>query len=133
MRTAILALCAALGCSASSPNSVSPALTGTWGGPNVSVTVSAQGATTQFVCAHGTIDQTIVPDANGNFSAAGTYVYEHPSTANGQPGTDSHSARYDGQITGTSMRISVTVPDKSQVFGPFDATLGTTGPNSRCL
>lgn len=133
MRTAILAICAALGCSASSTNSVSPALTGTWGGPNVSVTASAQGATTEFVCAHGTIDQTIVPDANGNFSATGTYVYEHPSTSNGQPGTDSHSARYDGQITGTNMRISVTIPDKSQVFGPFDATLGTTGPSSKCL
>ena len=106
--------------------------TGTWGGPDVQVTVTSQGTTTQFVCAHGTIDQLIVPDANGNFSATGTYVFEHPATVVGQPSSDSHSARYDGQLTDKTMRISVTVPDKQQVFGPFTATLGATGPSTRC-
>jgi hypothetical protein len=94
--------------------------------------VTNQGATTQFVCAHGTIDQLIAPDANGNFSVTGTYVFEHPATVAGQPSADSHSARYDGQLSAGTMRISVTVPDKQQIFGPFTATLGATGPSMRC-
>jgi hypothetical protein len=94
--------------------------------------VTSQGTTTQFVCAHGTIDQLIARDVNGNFSASGTYVYEHPATIVGQPNSDSHAARYDGELSGTTMRVSVTVPDKQQVFGPFTATLGATGPSTRC-
>lgn len=133
MRIGILALCAALGCSASSVTNDSDIPTNAqWGGPEVDVSVTAQGATTQFVCAHGTIDQAIAPDANGNFSATGTYVYEFPATVAGQPNSESHSARYDGQVSGTTMRISVTVPDKSQVYGPFTATAGSNGPATRC-
>ena len=127
----MLVVLATVGCSAAT-NDNALQTTGTWGGPEVQVTVTSQGTTTQFVCAHGTIDQLIVADANGNFSVTGTYVFEHPATVAGQPSSDSHSARYDGQLSGGTMRISVTVPDKQQVFGPFTALLGATGPSTRC-
>jgi hypothetical protein len=123
---------AVVSCSAAATNDGAPPTTGTWGGPEVQIISTSQGATTQFVCAHGTIDHAIAPDANGNFSEAGTYVFEHPATVQGEPNTDSHSARYDGQVSEKTIRISVSVPDKQQVFGPFTATLGTTGPNTRC-
>jgi hypothetical protein len=127
-----LAALATLSCSAAATNDNVLVPAGTWGGPEVQVAVTSQGTTTQFVCAHGTIDQLIAPDVNGNFSASGTYVYEHPATIVGQPNSDSHAARYDGELSGTTMRVSVTVPDKQQVFGPFTATLGATGPSTRC-
>jgi hypothetical protein len=127
-----LAALAIVSCSAAATNDNTLPTTGTWAGPDVQVIVTSQGTTTQFVCAHGTIDQLIAPDANGNFSATGTYVFEHPATVVGQPSSDSHSARYDGQLSGRTMHISVTVPDKQQVFGPFTATLGATGPSTRC-
>jgi hypothetical protein len=38
----------------------------------------------------------------------------------------------NGQISAKVMQVSVTVPDKQQVFGPFTATLGATGPSVRC-
>ena len=129
---AMLAALATAGCSTAATNDNTLPTTGTWGGPDVQVTVTIQGTTTQFVCAHGTIDQLIAPDANGNFSATGTYVFEHPATVAGQPSSDSHSARYEGQVSGSTMHISVTVPDKQQVFGPFTAMLGATGPSTRC-
>ena len=128
----ILAALATMSCSGTVTNDSGLLPTGTWGGPDVQLTVTSQGTTTQFVCAHGTIDQPIASDASGNFSASGTYVYEHPATVVGQPSSDSHSARYDGQLSATTVRFSVTVPDKQQVFGPFTATLGATGPSSRC-
>jgi hypothetical protein len=123
---------AAVNCGGASTDDVALPTAGTWGGPDIQVVATNQGATTQFVCAHGTIDQPITPDASGNFSAPGTYVFEHPATVQGQPNTDSHSARYDGQLSDRTMRITVTVPDKQQSFGPFTATLGTTGPSTRC-
>ena len=128
----MLAALAAMGCSAGTTQDSTVLPSGRWGGPEVQVTATNQGATAQFVCAHGTIDQAIQPDANGNFSATGTYVFEHPATVAGQANEDSHSARYDGQISGTTLRVSVTVPDKQQTFGPFTATAGATGPNTRC-
>ena len=127
----MLAALAAIGCSAATQDSTASPL-GTWGGPDVQVTVTSQGATTQFICAHGTIDQAIETDANGSFSATGTYVFEHPATTAGQANTDSHAARYDGQVSGTTLRFSATVPDKQQTFGPFTATLGANGPSTRC-
>jgi hypothetical protein len=128
----MLAALATVSCSAAATNDSALPTTGTWGGPEAQVSVTSQGTTTQFVCAHGTIDQPIAPDANGNFSATGTYVFEHPASVAGQPSSESHSARYDGQLSDKTMRISVTVPDKQQVFGPFTATLGATGPTARC-
>jgi len=128
----MLTALAAMGCSAGATQDSAVVPQGTWGGPDVEVTVTNQGATTQFVCAHGTIDQALEPDASGNFSATGTYVYEHPATVVGQANEDSHSARYEGQLSGTTLRVTVTVPDKQQVFGPFTATLGATGPGMRC-
>jgi hypothetical protein len=128
----MLAALATIGCSAAETNDNALLTTATWGGPDVQVTVTGQATTAQFVCAHGTIDQPVVPDANGNFSATGTYVFEHPATVVGQPSSDSHSARYDGQLSARTMHISVTVPDRQQVFGPFTATLGATGPSTRC-
>ena len=128
----LLAVLAALSCSAAATDDNVRLATGTWGGPDVQVTVTSQATTAQFVCAHGAMDQLIGPDANGNFSATGTYVYEHPATVVGQPSSDSHSARYDVQLTGTTMHLSVTISDKQQVVGPFTATLGATGPSSRC-
>jgi hypothetical protein len=65
----------------------------------VQVTLTTQGGRTVFVCAHGTIDQVIAPDANGNFTATGTYDFEHPAFYPGQPSSEDHAARYDGQIS----------------------------------
>lgn len=126
----IFAVVATISCSGATQDNTVPA--GTWGGPDVLVTTTKQGATTQFVCAHGTIDRPIVPDGSGNFSAGGTYVYEHPAGITGQPSSDSHAARYDGQFVGATLRITVTIPDTQQTVGPLTATFGATGPASRC-
>jgi hypothetical protein len=132
MRITLMAALATLGCTAATNDESALPTAGTWGGPEVQITSNDRGATTQFVCAHGTIDEPIAPDANGNFSATGTYVFEHPATVAGQSTSDSHTARYDAQLSDKTMRITVTLPDKQQVFGPFTATLGATGPSTRC-
>jgi hypothetical protein len=130
---ALMGALTAVACSAATNDETALPKTGSgWGGPDVQVTATDHGATIQFVCAHGTIDQLIVPDASGHFSGTGTYVFEHPAAVEGQPNSDSHSARYDAQLSDRTMRITATVPDKQQVVGPFTATLGATGPSTRC-
>lgn len=123
--TMLVAL-ATVSCSGTATDNSAP-LTGAWGGPELLVTVTGHAATTEFICANGTIDQ-IAPDANGNFSSTGTYVFEHPAA--GQAA--SHAARYDGQVTGNTMRVTVTVSDTQQVFGPFTVTFGAAGPSTLC-
>ena len=128
----MLLLCATVACGGDITNDVAESAIGTWGGPEVSITVTAQGATAQFVCAHGAIAGPILEDASGNFSANGTYDFEHTSLIAGQSAVDSHLARYDGQISGTTMRVSVTLLDTKQTFGAYEAKLGSAGPSSRC-
>jgi hypothetical protein len=132
MRISTLLLCMMVACGGDATNGGELLATGSWGGPDVGIVATARGATIQFVCAHGVIGDRIVPDANGDFSATGTYDFEHTVIVAGQPASDSHAARYDGQISGSTMRLSTTLLDTKQVFGPFPATLGTAGPSSRC-
>src|SRR4051794_5901396 len=50
--------------------------TGNWGGQNVQMDVTENGARLRFSCAHGSIEQPIALDAEGRFSAKGTFVAE---------------------------------------------------------
>ena len=47
--------------------------TGVWGGPHVRLQVSDNGGEIEYDCAHGTIAQPLVLDAQGHFSVAGTH------------------------------------------------------------
>ncbi len=42
-------------------------LTGTWGGEHIGMIVSETGATLEYDCAHGAIDEPISHDENGEF------------------------------------------------------------------
>src|SRR2546421_498564 len=84
---------------------------GTWGGDHVRLDVSSSGATTEYDCAHGTIDEPIVVDSNGRFSVAGTHTAEHGGPVRSDEPADRHPARYDGRVVGDTMEITVTVTD----------------------
>ena len=106
---------------------------GTWGGLGVRIDVSVIGATIEYDCAHGTIDQPIVADRDGRFSVTGTHIREHGGPIRVDETPDRHPARYDGQVTGNSMRLSVTLTDSNQMIGPFDATLNGSPRVVKCL
>ena len=106
---------------------------GMWGGAGIRLDVSADGAIIEYDCAHGTIDQPIVGDRNGRFTVTGTHVREHGGPIRVDEPPDRHPARYDGQVAGNSMRLSVTLTDGNQTIGSFDATLNGPARVVKCL
>ena len=106
---------------------------GSWGGVSIRLDVTASGATVDYDCAHGTIDQPLVADRDGRFSATGTHVREHGGPIRLDDPPDRHPAQYAGQVSGRSMRLTVTLLDTPQVLGTFDAVFGVNGRVLKCL
>ncbi len=104
----------------------------TWGGPHISMEMTAQGATLQFDCARGTIQQAIKPDASGEFTVSGTYTPERggPIQKNNPP--RELPATYKGRIQGDSMQLEIVLADKDQQPEPFALTRGKSGRVVRC-
>jgi hypothetical protein len=107
--------------------------TGVWGGQGISMSVTANGATIEYDCAHGTIDGPIVPDAGGRFEVTGTHVFERGGPVREGEPEDRHPARYIGVVGGDTLTITVTVIDQNRVVGTFTLTYGRPGRIVRCL
>jgi hypothetical protein len=92
---------------------------GTWGGDHMRLDVTSSGATIEYDCAHGAIDEPIVPDSSGRFSVGGTHTFEHGGPVRPDETPNRHPARYDGRVVGDTMDIAVTVTDSGQRIGQF--------------
>jgi len=129
----VLACAVAAGCANPGAPDGRPAV-GLWGGTGIRMDISAAGATIEYDCAHGTIDHPIVADRSGRFSVVGTHVREHGGPIRiDEPPPDSHPARYDGELSGSTMQFTVTLLDTNQSVGPFSAALGVTPRLVKCL
>jgi hypothetical protein len=106
---------------------------GTWGGTSIRLEVTAQGATIEYDCAHGTIDEPLVTDRDGRFTLAGTHVREHGGPIRQDEQPDRHPARYQGQLTGDTLRLTVMLTDLQQNVGTFTLMRGVTGRVFKCL
>ncbi len=105
---------------------------GTWGGKDISVSVTDSGATIEYSCAEGTISQPIVLDANGNFDVKGVYVAEHGGPT--RVGEDnSHPARYSGRIDGNKMTLTVMLTDTKEIIGTYTLTYGALTQLVKCM
>lgn len=110
-----------------------PILPGEWGGEHIGLVVSDTGATVEYDCASGTIDQRIVSDAGGNFVATGTHTRGHggPSRENEVP--DRHPARYNGWTDGDTMTLSGTLTDSGESIGSYRLFRGQSPRVFKCL
>jgi hypothetical protein len=105
---------------------------GTWGGEHIGLEVNAQGGQVEYDCAHGTIEQKIVTDAQGNFKLRGTHVREHGGPVRKDETEDAHPARYEGQIKGDMMTLTVTESDTNQLVGTFTLVFGRQPHIMKC-
>lgn len=78
---------------------------GRWGGLHMELNVRSDGSSYQLDCAHGTIDQAIVHNSQGNFHHTGTMTKEDGANLVPQVALDT---RFDGIVRGNSMVISLT-------------------------
>lgn len=105
---------------------------GTWGGEHISLEVTDQGGRVEYDCAHGTVDQRIVPDARGCFDVRGTHVREHGGPVRRGETEDSHPARFAGEIQGDTMTLTVTESDTKEVVGTFTLVFGQRPRVMKC-
>jgi hypothetical protein len=96
---------------------------GIWGGEHVRLEVTDTGATIEYDCGSGTIDEPLVLDRSRRFAVGGHHVpgrggpvrREEPPPA---------AARYTGRVTGTTMTLTVTVEGNKDPYGTFTLSHG---------
>lgn len=125
-------------------------MTGMWGGAHVRLDFGERGATLEYGCAHGTIDEQISLNAEGRFDVRGTHETEqggaittgisaanedeNNATANTNgAAANAHPVRYVGLIKGDVMTLSVTHRDTKQDFGTFTLKRGAPVRLFKCL
>jgi hypothetical protein len=116
---------------------------GQWGGQHARLEVTEAGATVEFDCGYGTIDERIVTRADGGFSARGTYEGEtggpsHDISAVDESGStgaraSGEAARYTGRVAGRTLTLTVTLADAGAVVGTFTLSRGSAGRLFKCL
>jgi hypothetical protein len=107
------------------------ALIGSWGGENLLVEISADGATVEYGCARGTISEKIVPDSDGKFSVKGFHLAERggPTRQGSERG---EPAIYTGTIEGNMMTFEVKLEKGNESVGTFKVEKGKKVRLRRC-
>jgi hypothetical protein len=126
----VLALLGASATCGKSPTG--PVPPGNWGGQHIGMVVNADGATIEYDCARGTIDQTLLA-ADGMFTAIGTHIREHGGPVRDGETADKHPARYDGRTDGKTMTLEVTLTDSGEKLGTFTLQRGSSPSVFKCL
>ncbi len=131
LRIVIAAAAALSGCA--TPQVVARSLSGSWGGTHVGLTLDAAAGRLDYDCAAGTILGPVMVNAAGQFRATGTHT---PGT--GGPVRQDHvppayPAIYQGSVRGDRMMLSVSVPSRGFVIGPYGLRRGAAPNLMRCL
>ena len=108
-------------------------LTGSWGGAHVGLTLDAAGGQLDYDCAAGTIAGSVMVDNTGQFSVTGTHT---PGI--GGPARQGHVppvflATYQGRVRGDAMMLSISVPARDFMIGPYQLRRGADPNLVRCL
>jgi hypothetical protein len=125
----LLLLGASATCRGSLTGPVSP---GDWGGEHIGLIVAANGATIEYDCATGTIDEPLVA-TDGVFSAAGTHTRGHGGPIRQDEVPDKHPARYEGRIYDETMILDVTLTDTGEKLGRYTLVRGRPAQVLKCL
>lgn len=108
-------------------------LAGTWGGEHISLTVLDSTANLEFDCAHGTIDEPISIDTEGNFEVSGIYVIEHGGPIRIDETLEKYPSLYKGRIEGEKMTLILILKDTETEIDTFWLTRGAEPIIYKCL
>lgn len=101
--------------------------TGGWGGEQIGMTVNKNGASLEFGCASGSIDQPIRTNAKGNFSVDGTLTRRMgvmPADPELLP--KPQDVTYSGNVKGNTMTLEITSKADGSSLGSYTLTYGQT-------
>lgn len=105
---------------------------GVWGGPDVEMEVTQQGATLEFDCAQGTISEPLSLDAAGKFLAKGTFQSQHGGPIRKDEPSRSVDVVYTGIVQGDTMRLEFSLGDDKESQEKFTLVRGQTGKLRKC-
>ncbi|MGB5850532.1 MAG: hypothetical protein WBH40_18735 [Ignavibacteriaceae bacterium] len=108
-------------------------LKGTWGGEHIGILVSDSSATLEYDCAHGSIDEPIIPDDGGKFEVSGVHVFEHGGPIRSDEVLDEHPALYKGHIEGNEITLILVLTDTNTEVDTFSLTRGVNPLIHKCL
>ena len=107
-------------------------LMGQWGGPHAGLLFEGGIGSAEYDCASGTIDDAIVPGADGSFTATGTHRVGQSGPVRAGQIFISRPATYSGTVAADQMTLSVRLEDGTSL-GPFRLTRGAQPQLTRCL
>ena len=133
----VLVACAASSCGSMGPRgtlpgpAMAPVKSGQWGGPHISMTVAASKTDIEFDCGKATISGAMDADADGAFTATGTFLPERagPSTPDAPA---SRPMRVTGTAKGDDMQVKIVLTDKDETVGDFSLAFGTVPRLFKC-
>ena len=135
-RIVLLSIVAILpGLTACGDDSVQPGaqIEGTWGAQHIMLVADNAGGVLEYDCAHGTIDEALIPDADGQFDFSGTHTRESGGPVHSGEEPEVHAARYRGRVVGDRLTLTVTLTDSGDVLGPYTLVRGDLGRVYKCL
>ena len=103
----------------------------TWGGSHIGLVITVTGGTVEYDCAEGEILEPIRV-TNGKFDVLGL----HYIGMGGPIGADRvhpRPARYQGNVDGDNMTMTVTLTDTKEQVGTFTLVRGTNPHVVKCL
>lgn len=99
--------------------------TGTWGGEQIGMDVTAEGASLTFGCGSGSIEQPLLTDAKGQFSVPGTFTQGMGvMPADPELWPKPQPVTYSGQVHGNTMDLQITADANGEDLGSFTLKLG---------
>ena len=102
--------------------------TGDWGGPHAQLSVSERGATIEFDCGHGTLDEPLALNQEGRFDVSGRFAREGGPVHEGDTG---QPVRYSGKTDGHELTLEI-VFEKGERSGPYELGLGRSSRLFKC-
>jgi hypothetical protein len=106
---------------------------GSWGGMGIAMTVTETGARIEYDCAHGSISEPLLLDADGRFDVKGLHFREHGGPAREGEETRGDPVRYTGQVAGENMTLTVEHEQSDAPADSYKLVRGKTGRIHKCL
>lgn len=105
---------------------------GVWGGEHIRLEVTPDEVMIEYDCAHGAIDQPVSLDAQGRFNVKGRFIRERAGPVPRDWEPVNTPVRYAGQVSGETLKLTVTVADTGESIGTFTLTSGSEGRLWKC-
>lgn len=106
---------------------------GNWGGSGVGLVVEDSRTNIEFACADGEIEQKLMLDEQGNFSANGFYTQQLPGPVREDDPPKRQPARYEGKISGKTMTLKIVLTETKETVGNYTLEKDKYANIHRCL